>query len=278
MVKTKPTILLSDAFSDWLDDKGIFSEMENMPWSEDVSAELLDMDYFGNHSGMKKCSPLLYALMEDDYTISDANRLKLANLVTSRFLPNWEALWRTYHLTYNPITDYSITESGSSSGTTSGTRGTMSSGTNTGTDDTSFVHGESIAKTDAVMGTEDSSHYGFNSSTASPVDSRANSYSETASETHTGTDQNNRTLNLANSASESETTSGTKGDSYSKTRSGLTGAKSIQELIRTERELWIEDFFTRVYSDIDSVLASLIYNREHKVNPYYLIGFGYYQI
>lgn len=278
MVKTKPTVLLSDAFPDWLDEKGIFSEMENMPWSEDVSAELLDMDYFGNHSGMKKCSPLLYALMEDDYTISDANRLKLATLVTSRFLPNWEALWKTYHLTYNPITDYSITETGSSSGTTSGTRGNTITGSNTGTDNLSVVHGEQIGDSGTGSSNELVSKYGFNSSEAVPTDAKTISGTNSNTRTHSGTDQHNRTLNLANGSTESETTSGTKGDSYSKTRTGLTGAKSIQELIRTDRELWIEDFFTRVYSDIDSVLASLIYNREHKVNPYYLIGFGYYQI
>lgn len=79
MTKNNPPILLTEAFKDWADGKGIFSEMENVPWAEDADADLLDLDYFGNHSGWKKCAPLVYHLMSDDYTLTDSVRKKLAD-------------------------------------------------------------------------------------------------------------------------------------------------------------------------------------------------------
>ena len=322
MTKNRPIVLLSEAFPDCLDGDGIFSEMTEMPWSEDVDADLLDLDYFGNHSGQKKCSPVVYALMEDDHTLDDSSRLKLANLIKAKFLPNWTALWNSYHLEYDPITDFSMTEegehtdgasttrTGSVSGTNTGTDNTshvhghvvgeQQAGTNTGTDNTNLVHGETIGTQEAISKSSSLAKYGFNSSEAVPTDTSSEQDSDTKTEQHSGTDQNNRTLNLSDSKTRTEQHSGTdqenktlnlansetrsesertdKGGDYSKTRIGLTGSHTIQSIIREERELWIEDYFTRVYSDVDSVLASLIYNREHGVSPYYLIGFGYYQI
>ena len=54
----------------------------------------------------------------------------------------------------------------------------------------------------------------------------------------------------------------------------------INELgrIAKERELWKDSYFDKVYADVDSVLVSLIYKREHRVSPYTIFPFGYYPI
>lgn len=279
MTKNRPIILLNEAFPKWDDGKGIFSEFTSMPWSEVISdSSLLDIDYFGNHSGLKKCSPLLYHMMESDYTLSDSTRLRIANLVKARFLPNWTSLWTTYHLVYDPITDYDLTETGWNTKQGAISNSVTGSGSNGGTDNTANIHGEQITDSGSETVTAGQGKYGFNSVQSVPIDTGNSSTTLGNTRTHSGTDNNNRTLNLTNSYTESGSKSEGEDSSYSKSRSGITGSHSIQELIQKERELWIEDYFVRVFADIDSVVASLIYNREHKVNPYWNLSFGYYQI
>ena len=316
MTQNQPTVILIDAFPDWLADKGIFSEMEDLPWAEDISADLLDMDYFGNHSGWKKCSPLLYKLFNTDYELSDANRKKLADLVTSKFLPNWTALWNTYHFTYNPITDYDVTEVGEREGASQRSKGvereksrgdvTSSSmthghvvtedGTTTIDDDTSLTHGERVEVRGTSSVDEETSRWGFNSSEAVPVDKREASGSTSDTTIHSGTDRTVKdgevgedkttthsgidstagslTSSEDESAAEAEAQYDT--DEYTKRFSGLKGDTPVQDLIAKERELWKDSYFDKVYADVDSVLASLIYKREHRINPYALFPFGYY--
>lgn len=357
MTKNNPPILLTEAFKDWAIGKGIFSEMENVPWEDDADADLLDLDYFGNHSGWKKCAPLVYHLMSDDHTLVDAMRKKLADLVVTKFGPNWTALWNTYHAEYDPLVNYDITETGNETHSDSSEKGMVhtasrddtdststvhgeqisesgsrtddetiatthgehivTSGSTTQDDDTVLTHGEEIAVSETGEVAETNSRYGFNSSDAVPVDSRAGnsenssttihsgedtterdfSESKSGSETHSGTDSVDRDL----SATESKTTTHSGTDTNSRifsseessddthTHSGegeseyekhFSGVRDInyQKLIQEERALWIEDFFTRVYIDIDTVLASMIYNREHRVRHPYIWGYGYYSI
>ena len=318
MTKNVPTKTLTDAFPDWFTGDGIFSEMEDMPWDEEVSADLLDMDYFGNHSGWKKCSPLVYKLFTDDYELSDTSREKLADLVVAKFKPNWVALWNSYHFEYDPISDYDISESGeregvyqksrsdeksgskSGSGTSSTTHGhTISENNSTDIDDdTTLTHGEVIDDVDVANARESSSRYGFNSTEAVPTDEREVHSGNTHSSSHSGDDRTVRdgtigeTKSMTHGGTDSGATAttetqletsgmaevGNDADEYSKHFRGLKGDIPRQELIAKERELWRESFFEQVYSDIDSVLASLIYNREHRICPYAYIPFGYYAL
>lgn len=399
MTKNVPTKSLLDAFPDCFDGKGIFSEMENLPWDEVITADLLDMDYFGNHSGWKKCAPIVYKLFDDEYQLSDADRKKLANLVTAKFLPNWVALWNSYHFEYDPLTDYDVTEEGESEGSyeksrsfehagtkdstvtetathghtitevgaadtdetnelthgesisenASGTSEESSSlthgeqiaesGTSTTEEDTTFTHGEKIQRDETDTSTDTASKWGFNSTTDPvPTDKRDATVTRESTETHSGDDVTDRdlvvtksdttthsgtdtsqsevsvdsskttahsgvdTTTVSRSVDENRTTthggadtnrtvldgedsasdktqdSGTDTDEYTKRFSGLKGYMSRQELIERERQLWQDSYFDKVYSDVDSVLASLIYKREHRVSPYSMLPFGYYSI
>ena len=359
MMKNLPVKTLIDAFPDWLSGEGIFSEMEDLPWEDEVSADLLDMDYFGNHSGWKKCSPLVYKLFDDDYALSDADREKLAALVTSKFLPNWIALWNTYHFDYDPLNDYDITEEGEREGTfqksraaektttkeeensTSITHGhVVSEAGSSGLDETTelthgekindeatisteeditFTHGEKIESEGENSGTEVVSRWGFNSTTDPvPADKREVSSENSDTTTHSGDDVTDRNVEVSEeretthsgkdtttverdvedartttnsgtdrglvslegtqSEVEGSADAGYDTDEYTKRKQGLRGIYARQELIMKERELWKDSFFDKVYSDVDSVLASMIYQREHRVSPYSLFPFGYYSI
>lgn len=310
MTKNNPPVLLIDAFSDWDDGKGIFSEMDNMPWDEEVTADLLDLDYFGNHSGWKKCAPLVYHLMSSDYTLTNTARKKLADLVVAKFKPNWDALWETYHSSYSIMQDYDITETGNSAGSenrskTIGHQGSDSktessnttkghSGSNSTTESSNLIHGHVISDAESNTVEEDNGRYGFNSAEVSPTDKREGSSSGQKISTNSGTDT---TQNLSSnedsysdtgslqsivsnqdSSTDTHSEANQKADNYTKTVSGLRGNFTRQQILLQERELWIEDFFTRVYLDIDSVLASMIYNREHQVRHPYIWGYGYYSI
>lgn len=318
MTKNNPPILLTEAFPYWLSGKGIFSEMDEPPWNGVVDADLLDLDYFGNHSGWKKCSPLLYKLFDSDYTLSDTNREKLADLVMAKFGPNWTALWNTYHTEYDPLQDFSITETGMSSGQQAKTKSNTHTGSENVNDSGSVTYGKSVstsgslAKDDdvtnnygesvSVMGnnsaTNTQSKWGFNSAEDVPTDKTVGEGSTTESTLHGGSDSSQRDISELTTGSETQsgsdstqnattkqqiyTDDGTENtsdnDSYEKHFSGLKGGITRQQLIEQERALWLEDYFSRIFMDIDSVLASLIYNREHRYYPYYPTGFGYYSI
>ena len=319
MTKNNPPILLTDTFADWAEDKGIFSEMDNPPWVGVVDASLLDMDYFGNHSGWKKCAPLVYRLMDDEYLLSDSARKKLADLALAKFGPNWAALWDTYHMEYDPIQDYTIDEYGESEGADSRSKQRTLANTETNSETGSLTHGKQVTRNGSTTQSDDAtvnygeevdvntttdnitnqSRWGFNSS-VDPVptdravldgegtnetvhsgsDTSERDFSETKSDTevNSGTDATTSAGTRQNNGTDNGSESGTESGSYEKHISGIRGNFSRQQLIEQERALWLEDYFARIYRDLDTILASMIYNREHRSHPYYPVGFGYYSI
>ena len=275
MTKNNPPILLVEAFDEWYDNGGIFCLMENMPWSEDVSAALLDLDYFGNHSGEKKCSPLVYHLLEDGVLDTTA-RTKLANLVVAKFQPNWDALWTTYHSNYSIMQDYDITETGNSAGSENRSKTIGHQGSDTKTESSNFTHGHVISDADSNTIEENSGRYGFNSSEVSPTDKRDGTSSSQKISTNSGTDSTQDIISSEDSFTDTHAEANQKADNYTKTISGLRGNFTRQQILLQERELWLEDYFSRVYRDVDTVLASMIYNREHRMNPYtFMRGYPY---
>ena len=94
--------------SDWLGGKGIINiltENYNVPWKDKVDGTILDLDYYGNHSGNKIISPLVEQLI-DNTGLSDGNMNKLAQLIFSKYGYNWSKLWEATQLEYNPIHNY----------------------------------------------------------------------------------------------------------------------------------------------------------------------------
>lgn len=68
----------------------------------------------------------------------------------------------------------------------------------------------------------------------------------------------------------SEHVEGTKGRS----RHGLNGLNSYQRLISEDRKLWLDNFFDRVYHDIDTILTLPIYPSKRRLQSW-VINYGY---
>lgn len=105
---------LAELYPDWWRGDGLFHLMDlahfEMPWSDYIGGELLDILYFGSHSGGKLCSPFIkrYAeVLDNDY---DLLRENLPAIIRKAFGINWAALWNTYQVEYNPLHNYDVTE------------------------------------------------------------------------------------------------------------------------------------------------------------------------
>lgn len=230
---------LNDIFPDWLTTGGIFTllsavkgEESELPW--DMDANLLDMDYHGNHSGGKIISPLLYQLREaDNGTISVIHKAQLALLIYNKYIDNWTKRWNALQTEYNPLENYSMLE-------------------NLTDDDTTVTHGKTTTRTgsvemtpEAVM-TVESSVYAYDNSNPSP-DAKTVS-TPTGSNT---TEYNDLT----------DTEGGTTGTkhSYEKTRSGNIGVTTSQQMLQAELEIRTYDYYLSVFEDIDKVLTIPVY-------------------
>lgn len=282
---------LINVTSDFLS-AGIFSYIQtaagaSLPWT--TAAGVLDAEYYGNHSGAKKVSPLIDTLLKTDSaeTLSAARMLQLANIIWNRYGEQWRRLYNVFSLEYNPIENYSMTETETKEGTNTGTQGTnrTSSGSNTGTQgtqrtasgsntgsvtDVETIDRDTSADTDT---TAEGFIYGYDSDTPAPSDKTETSVASTGTEdttrnntrtdnlAHSDTEQVTRTDNLAHSDTESVTRTDNLANSEERelTRSGNIGVTTSQQMITSEIELWQYDFFAIVYANIDKVLTIPVY-------------------
>lgn len=229
---------LNDIFPDWLTSGGIFTLLSavegghELPW--DMDANLLDMDYHGNHSGGKIISPLLYRLQESDNgNISVIHKAQLALLIYNRYIDNWIKRWNALHAEYDPLENYSMLEELTD-------------------DDTTVTHGKTTTRTGSVeltpeaVTTVESSIYAYDSSSPTP-DAKTVS-TPTGSNT---TEYNDLT----------DTEGGTTGTthSYEKTRSGNIGVTTSQQMLQAELDIRKYDYYLSVFEDIDKVLTIPVY-------------------
>ena len=204
-----------------------------MPWKESVSSLALDLEYYGNVSGGKTISPLLRRLLVNG-VITESVAQKLAQSLYSMNGLRWTKLWDTYELEYNPIQNYNMTE-------------VMSD------DDTVTTYGRTHNKTgtevDDRTRTDDNkeSVYGFNSNAAS----------DSEESDRTINDDNTHTYNVT----DTDTGSDSQSHSYELTRSGNIGVTTSQQMIESERSLWMwRYFYDVVFPDIDKMLTISVYS------------------
>ena len=226
---------LNDVFPNGLLGEGIFYFLNNhnVPWKESVTSLALDLEYYGNVSGGKTISPLLRRLLVNG-VITESVAQKLAQSLYSMNGLRWGKLWDTYNLEYNPIQNYNMTE-------------VMSD------DDTVTTYGRTHSKTgtevDDRTRTDDNkeSVYGFNSSNAS----------DSEESDRTINDDNTHTYNVA----DTDTGQDRQSHSYELTRSGNIGVTTSQQMIESERTLWMwRYFYDVVFPDIDKMLTISVYS------------------
>lgn len=231
--------VLREAFPDWKIGYGIFEALEQiatMPWNGQADSESLDIEYFGNHSGGKFAAPIVMQMVDSEsLELTESDRIALARIIWMKFKQPWTHLWETNVAAYNPIHNYDMT------------------------DTRTLVRGD-VEATEALRNSVDSTEsnresgsddyvYGMNSDQDGPGRRDSRNHSEEGGETtsvNSATDETNRTKDTE----EVETTM----------RAGNIGVTTTQQMLKSEREIWLWNFFDQVYKDIDTVLSLPIYD------------------
>ena len=236
------------------DDGGIFTALNTLsvPWKNTVSPELIDLQYYGNVSGEKIISPLVYKQLNSDGKLTAAKQGLIASMIFSMFGTNWTKEWETLSMEYDPIANYDMTEVMTDDETV-----TEYGKTNTRTND--LTHAKTGTETDApsVSVTTNDTVHGFNSSNAVPTDGRSQSTSGSDITTFDTSDTDTGTVTDVGSGSDTSTRN------YELTRKGNIGVTSSQQLLQSERDLWVWNYFLDVvFPDVDKILTIPIYAEE----------------
>lgn len=238
---------LNDVFDDWLTGGGIFSvlqEYPSIPWGEEDIASELDVIYHGSRSGDKYVSPLVNKIMDGD-TLTDTEKNLIATSILAVYGVSWGKEYATRSFEYNPIENYSMTE-------TMTDDETVIEYGHVNTREIDTDHTKSGTETITPDLATDNAVYGFNSAAAVP----------SGNATQTGTNETAYDTTDADDGSITDTESGsdTHTRNYEMTRAGNIGVTTSQQMIQSERELWIWNFFDDVvFPDIDKILTLKIY-------------------
>lgn len=229
------TLTLNSVYPEWVT-KGIFSYLNalEVPWKNDVSGNQLDIIYHGSRSGNKIIGSLIENYL-DNNTVSDDNKIIIAQAIYTIYIKNWNALYKTLSLEYNPIENYSMTETENVQDTHKGTLESNGNNTNTYTETT------------LVDDTSNNQLWGFNSTDSVNSDKQTGDTTRdvesTMDSTHKNTDRETKDITSDRTLK----------------RSGNIGVTTSQQMIESERQLWLWNFFESVFSDIDKILVLKIY-------------------
>lgn len=213
---------LNEITEDWTSGGGIFTVLNTVSPLPftDVLPLTLDIEYYGNVSGEKIVSPLLDNIVTGN-TISSEELALIADIIIATCYQRWTKLFATFSLEYNPIENYSMVEEMTD-------------------DETVHEYGKVNTRTDTGSDTQEGSIYGFNSTNPSNADKQVMTLGETHTDTGSGSDTDTR--------------------NYTLTRAGNIGVTTSQQMIESERNLWLWDFFHKVvFPDVDRILTISIY-------------------
>lgn len=209
--------MLIDYFPDWISN-GIFQNLGSWtPWANDtdITAEALDIEYFGLRSGYRYPSPLLQKMCPVYPKQLDSVQIgRLVAVIKSKFSYDWQKLWAATRTAYSPLENYDMQEYGDTGLQRDATLSRETDMTNTGTD--------SIAA--------------FGSGTYTGI---AQSVGNTVGSTLKNVD----------------TTDYDEIGAHTLNRHGNIGVTTSQQMLESEYELRKRHFFDTVYSDLDSILT-----------------------
>lgn len=260
-------LTLNEAFDAWDSGEGIFSVLQtitNLPWLQNGAGQTIDMDYYGNYSGQKVTAPLVDRMYEKSKHLSRSDIVLLANVILSQYGESWKKIYNTYELTYDPISNYDMTES--LSDTTTDTYGRKIDRTNQVTLNsegqiTNTPELKTVTKP-AQSDTSNQSIAAFNSTSLVDVAKNTQTQSGTITTDNTGTDKTSNTNTSLESGNTNDTYSGSDKRQLTHTlsRKGNIGVTTSQQMIQAERDLWLWNFIrTCVYPDVDKILTCPIY-------------------
>lgn len=225
---------LIDVFPEWSMGSGIFSALQefDVPWKNESISGSLDLEYFGNISGEKYCSPLVNKILSGD-VLTTADKTLLATAIFVLNGVNWTKQWNTLSFEYDPIENYSMKEKMKD-------------------DETKIEYGRTHDKTGTVTETPGASV---------TTDSFINAFNstddvKTGEQVQTPSGDNVTDYDLTDTDGGEDTHT----RNYELTRSGNIGVTTSQQMIESERNLWLWNFFySVVFPDIDRALTLKIY-------------------
>lgn len=243
-----------------------YDALEDLPWASwEVDGRFLDRIYFANHSGDKLISPYLNGYYQSSHStrLPEMTQRDIALELYSMFKEPWTRLFNDYDMEYNPLYNFSQTKD------ITETHNDSDSGTHTkGTSETRTVNLQDRRTADRDVD-EQSDRSAYNSSTYQPVDKI-----HTDDIINNDTTQKTGTDTLAHTGADTESKSNTGGYHITESRSGFNGAYPYQDIIKKDRELWMDNYFEKIFKDIDSVLTLPIYPADvHSVFPWPIIGY-----
>ena len=240
----------SELFDASKDNEGFFSFLDlNSPgilpdyFLNDIP--LLDYGVWSYAFGRELGS--MYYMMDKSGIFIDDIKLNLTTETISFYRSSWDNIYKSLTAVYNPINNYSMTESGEDTRTNTGTQST--SGERSGKET------ETPNLTNTTTGENNSSGglYGFNSAESVP--------SDTTHGTNTNTNTQSGTVNTDTSG----TTSSTRTDDLTEKsvhtfeRSGNIGVTTSQQMIESEIELRKNQFYDIVFHDIINYVCLHVY-------------------
>jgi hypothetical protein len=277
-------VTMEEAYPGMISGDGIFSDLqqEGVPWASANVAQALDVAYYARSAG-RLGGPYVTKLMGDQEALTSQQRATIAHMLSVVFGVKWTKLWDTAEVEYDPIENYRMVETETSTGSRSdqatrtgtvgdsGTSAVAHTGTvsRSGTERTQGTI--DYDKSETSTGTNTDSVFGFNSTGAVPSDSGTASATRTNddSETHdmTTTDSTTDTMNNTDTTTSSNTQTRNLSDSSEGetsterelTRSGNIGVTTSQQMLQSERELWSWSYFDVVFQDIDRTLCLSVY-------------------
>lgn len=276
---------LESVFPEWLGGGGILSKLTSsfeVPWKDVVDGQILDLDYYGNHSGSKEISPLLYKMLQDEI-LPDSNIERVASLIFSKYNTNWKKTWDAMIKEYNPLESYNVNESHHTTGNVT-KQGTVDN--NETLNETNTLHNEhkkdtTDNTTSNVSGTtnrdENSTNKDYKNAFNGPSTSTPTENSEgTVGVEETSSSESDKNRNVNDTYNQDSTderdktkTVKTTSDNTENETSDIDIQKSgnirttMQDLLEKEIKVRIDwNFFEIVYKNLDRVLATNIFISE----------------
>lgn len=230
-----PLITLNEAFSDYETKGGLFGNIGNLPWSSIMVGTQMDTLYFDTHSGERFSSRIITKRVGADGSLATADRKTIATLVYAMFRNQWSRLWSTMNPSYEPLTNYQMTED------------ETGNHTDTRTPDLTRKHTGTDKDEGATTLNTQNNLWGFNSDSSIPSDMQDG----------TNTANNTNTRDLTDTETGTDITTGE--NTRKLIRTGNIGTNTFQNLLQQERNLWMYNFFEQIFKDVDSVLTIPIY-------------------
>lgn len=248
---------ISEIFDQW----GIFTALQNKnpPWASDITPLTFDI-YYKTSRGDKICTPFL----EHFAPLTEAKIGIIATFLVELYGNNWSKQYNTLNLEYNPIENYRMTETETNATETTATdthtENATATETDAGTTETDVNSTNSTEQTSSNTSTDKKSAY--NSQTfvndRQKIDSGEMS-SEQSDDAHTET-STQKTATATNSLTSSKNENVETDTTRNLLRSGNIGVTTSQQMIQSERDLYIWNFFLDVvFPDLDKIFTLKCY-------------------